>query len=75
MRKLSPSGITKYANAAPPAKSSRALAMNGPTNFRSFGRKPGDTNLHVCHSTIGNAITRPTTAATFSGTVSPSVGS
>ena len=48
--------------------------MNGPTNFRSFGRSPGETKFHVCQRTIGSAITRPTTAETFNGTVSPSVG-
>ncbi len=48
--------------------------MKGPTNFRSFGRSPGETKFHVCHRMIGKAITMPTTAETFNGTVSPSVG-
>ena len=48
--------------------------MNGPTNFRSFGRSPGETKFQICHSMIGSARMMPTTAETFKGTVSPSVG-
>ncbi len=28
--------------------------MNGPTNFRSFGRSPGETKFHVCQRMIGS---------------------
>ncbi len=48
--------------------------MNGPTNFRSTGRRPGDTKPQVCQSTTGSAPTSPTIIEILMGMVSPSVG-
>ena len=66
--------MTKYAKAAPHANRTIADAMKGPTNLRSTGRRPGDTNDHVCQRITGSARMNPMIAAILMGTVSPSVG-